>query len=219
MKTCLLEWFVVKQNNLYQNIKLMKIGFINPFKLTWSLIWRSSVLAATVLTWGYILTIFLIFGLLKLGCTEIINFYISNYGPILKTLTIQHPTLSIFLGFILLAIILFPIYYYPFQRLNHLDYNRFILIFYKGDHPASPKEIFFVFYLLFQGITMCIYGLWIITNIGSGQQGYHVSTSQIDDFTNFTEILALYLSFFFLCRFPIKGYHFRLAPKACKKPG
>lgn len=177
----------------------MKIGFINLLKLTWSLLWRTTVFGSTVLIWGYIVSVFLIFGLLKLGYIEIINSYIVNHQTYLKSLIDAQSTLASIISGILLSIIVSPLYYYPFQKINHLTYKTFDVTFCKNNLPPSPMGMFLHFYLLLQAFNLCFFGLFVIANIPV--------------LSDITDLLSIFLSFFVLSRYSVNGYRIHLTTK------
>lgn len=178
----------------------MKIGFIIPCKLTWSLVWRATILGMTVMIWGYIIFVFSLFGLLAMDSADYLNGYISTNAHNLKSLLSQDLVWLSVTASISLGILFSPIYYYPFQQLNTLSYKSFTLHFYKNDHSTTAIAMFIPFYILFMGLNLFLYGL--------------ASLSGITVISDLTEILSLFTCFSILCRTSLFGYHFHLAPKA-----
>ncbi|HXF90317.1 MAG TPA: hypothetical protein VNJ29_00140 [Candidatus Nitrosotenuis sp.] len=183
----------------------MKISFFTPLKISWSLIWRTTIFGTTIAIWGYIIFVFLLFGLLTIGYTETINLYISNYNAHLKAFVTQQTFLTFVLSSLFVYGLLAIIYYFPFRKLNHLSYKNFTLHFYKRQTSAPSGALFLAFYTLFRVLDLTFFLIF--------------SSMNLEILSDIIEILALILTIYLFCRFQIFGYHFYLTPNRFKNLG
>lgn len=180
----------------------MKLSFLILIKISWSMVWRIFVAAATMMLYGFMIFTFLLMGSAVTGQADLVNKYISSHHHDLKVLFSQQTILSLIGLHLIIYIILYPIYYQAFAKLNNLEFNQFTLHFQKERNPGSPVKIFILFYCVFRAIDLAFSMIgWLTT---------------WEDFSDFSEIAALMTSFYLFIHFKIFGYHLTLLPKSSK---
>jgi hypothetical protein len=178
----------------------MKLSFLPLIKISWSMIWRIFVAASTIMLYGFMVFTFLLMGSAITGHAELINRYISIHHHDLKVLFSQQTILSLILLHLIIYLFLAPIYYQAFTKLNHLAFKTFFLQFQKDHRPSSSLKIFVLFYGIFRTLDLTfLMGSWL---------------TAFEAFSDFSEIIALILSFYLFTRFKVLGFHLALLPKS-----